>query len=207
MVSTIEIHDRLLAIATTLSSRLTDTIEKNGPIELPPRPIIPFAERLCKAVNGQMISVRAAEAIWRRVVAKAEAEAPGKPLIDYVAQVDPAVLKSCGLSRAKVKTLGVIATVAQSGRLDAEYLGRLSPEERSAILTDIWGIGQWTADMMSIFYFGEADIWPDGDLAVRKTLTLLTSPRRKTVLTAEHFAPYRSYLALHMWRYVNAKPD
>ena len=100
MVSTIEIHDRLLVIATTLSPRLTDTIEKNGLIELPPRPSIAFAERLCKAVNGQMISVRAAEAIWRRVVAKAETEAPGTPLIDYVAQVDPEVLKSCGLSRA-----------------------------------------------------------------------------------------------------------
>ena len=103
--------------------------------------------------------------------------------------------------------MGAIATAAQSGRLDAEYIGQLSPGERSAILTDIWGIGQWTADMMSIFYFGEADIWPDGDLAVRKTRTMLTSSRRKTVLTAERFVPYRAYLALHMWRYVNAKPD
>ncbi len=126
--------------------------------------------------------------------------------MDYFAGVDPQVLRDCGLSRAKVKTMGAIAQVAQSGQLNATELEQLSTTERAERLIAIWGIGQWTADMMNIFYFGEPDIWPDGDLAARKTLEQLTSPRRKTTKTAAHFAPYRSILALHMWKHANTKP-
>ena len=58
-----------------------------------------------------------------------------------------------------------------------------------------------------MFWFGEEDIWPDGDVAARKTLEKLTSARRKTHRTALRFAPYRSYLALYMWQWVDAKPQ
>jgi DNA-3-methyladenine glycosylase II len=61
--------------------------------------------------------------------------------------------------------------------------------------------------MVNLFYFGEEDIWPEGDVTARKTLISLTSKRRKTVRSAERFAPYRSYLALYMWRWVDARPD
>ena len=100
-----------------------------------------------------------------------------------------------------------ILRAARSGGLDAEYLTTLSAQQRAAHLTSLWGIGQWTADMMNMFYFGEEDIWPDGDVAARKTLERLTSPRRKTVRTAARFAPYRSRLAIYMWRWLDAEPD
>ena len=83
----------------------------------------------------------------------------------------------------------------------------LSVADRNERLTALWGVGPWTADMMNMFYFGEADIWPDGDLAARKTLEGLTSKRRKTVRTAAHFKPYRSWLALYMWAHLDAPPD
>ncbi|MEM8810884.1 MAG: DNA-3-methyladenine glycosylase 2 family protein, partial [Cyanobacteria bacterium P01_G01_bin.38] len=79
--------------------------------------------------------------------------------------------------------------------------------DRAQRLTAIWGVGQWTADMMSIFYFGDPDIWPDGDVTARTNLIQLTSARRKTTLTAARFAPHRSYLALYMWRHSDAAPD
>jgi DNA-3-methyladenine glycosylase II len=72
---------------------------------------------------------------------------------------------------------------------------------------EIWGVGQWTADMLGIFYFGERDIWPDTDLAVWKTLQRLTSRRRKTTLTAAKFSPQRSLLAKYMWRIADASPN
>jgi DNA-3-methyladenine glycosylase II len=79
--------------------------------------------------------------------------------------------------------------------------------ERSAALTSIWGVGQWTADMMCMFYFGEHDVWPDGDVGARKTLERLTNRRRSTIRTAQLFAPHRSYLALYMWAHADARPE
>ena len=206
------IHNQLLQVATDLSVALESAIAQNGPIELPVNttsslPKHPYAERtfperLCRAVTGQQLSVRAAETIWQRVVASAGET----PLMDHFAQVDPSGLKSCGLSRAKVKTVSAIAHAYLNGQLNATELSQLSHAERTTRLTTIWGIGQWTADMMGIFYFGDPDIWPEGDVTARKTLENLTSKRRKTIRTATRFAPYRSYLALHMWKHVDATP-
>ncbi|MGC1219239.1 MAG: hypothetical protein WA883_17330 [Phormidesmis sp.] len=198
----IEIHQKLCAIASNLSPTLAAAIAHNGPIQLVPNQDIPFPERLCRAVTGQQLSIRAAQTIWGRVVLSASNE----NLIDYFDWVDGAVLKSCGLSAAKVKTVKAIAQAALRGQLDPTELSQLSAVERTKRLIALWGVGPWTADMMGIFYFGDEDIWPNGDVTARKTLEKLTSKRRKTVKTAARFVPYRTYLALHMWQYTDATP-
>jgi DNA-3-methyladenine glycosylase II len=197
-----EIHDRFITISQDLSPELAAAIARIGPLELVPRRDAPLPERLCRAVAGQQLSVKAAASIWGRVVESAG----DKSLIDHFAIVDPQVLRDCGLSGAKAKAMGAIAAAALAGELDAEVLGGMETAARTQRLTQIWGVGQWTADMLSIFYFGDADIWPEGDTTARKTLERLTSARRKTVRTAARFAPYRSYLALYMWRQADAKP-
>ena len=147
--------------------------------------------------------MKAARSIWSRV----EESAGGVPLLDHFHEGNAACLRGCGLSGAKTKTIITIADTHRTVGLDTEELRALSVPERTARLTSIWGVGQWTADMMNMFYFGEPDIWPDGDVAARKTLERLTSKRRKTVRTAQMFKPYRSWLALYMWAHVDAPPD
>ena len=196
-----EIHDRFLTIAQDLSPDLAGAIARTGPVELVPHQDLPLPERLCRAVAGQQLSVKAAASIWGRVVESAE----GKSLIDHFATADPQVLRDCGLSGAKAKAVGAIAAAAMAGELDAEVLGGMETAARTQQLTQIWGIGQWTADMLNIFYFGDPDLWPDGDTTARKTLEQLTS--RNTTRTAARFAPHRSYLALYMWRQADAAPD
>lgn len=198
------VHEHLLEVARSLTPSLSNAIAQNGVLTLSPQPESPFAERLCRAVAGQQLSIKAAASIWRRVVASAP---EGMDLMAHLYVVDAAVLRACGLSGAKVRAVGAIAQAAQSGQLTATDLQQLSTAERTQRLTALWGIGQWTADMMNIFYFGEPDIWPEGDVTARKTLETLTSKRRKTMRTAKRFEPYRSYLALHMWRHVDATPD
>lgn len=205
-----EIHQRFLVAARELSPVLEGAIARNGPLELTLDQQMPFAERLCRVIAGQQLSTKAARAIWNRVIISAAAvpeTVPEQSLIDYFAAVDPAVLRACGLSGAKVRAIGGIAQAARAGQLDATELGAMDYGDRTQRLTALWGVGQWTADMMSIFYFGDADIWPDGDVTARKTLERLTRKRRKTTRSAASFAPYRSYLALHMWRHVDAAPD
>lgn len=196
------IHARFLDIAAGLGPALRAAITHAGPLNFSPDASAPLAERLCRSVAGQQLSVIAARTIWGRVIAAA-GEAP---LMDFIADPNAEALRACGLSGAKTRALLAIAAEARAGGLEAAALAGLSHAERSAHLTALWGVGQWTADMASIFYFGDEDVWPDGDVAARKTLIRLTSPRRKTVRTAARFAPHRSRLALYMWRHVDAPP-
>ncbi|MEM7770735.1 MAG: DNA-3-methyladenine glycosylase 2 family protein [Cyanobacteria bacterium P01_A01_bin.37] len=197
------IHTQFIEIAKDVSPLLAGAIANTGPLELAPRQETPFAERLCRAVAGQQLSVKAAKTIWGRVVANAA----GLPFIEYVAVATPETLRTCGLSASKAKAMRAIAQATLDGQIDATELGALDHGDRTQRLTAIWGVGQWTADMMGIFYFGDPDIWPDGDITARKTLEKLTSSRRKTTRTAARFAPHRSYLALYMWRQANAAPN
>lgn len=196
------IHARFVDTARELSPALSDAIAALGPVELTSRADLPFADYLCRAITGQQLSVKAAKTIWGRV----EDSAGGTPLIEHFHDANSDLLRSCGLSGAKTKTVCAIAALARQGELKDDDLRAMSAAERTMHITAIWGVGQWTADMMNMFWFGEPDIWPDGDVAARKTLERLTSPRRKTVRTAARFAPHRSYLALYMWRHVDAKP-
>jgi len=197
------VHHHLVAAAGDLSPALEAALVRLGPLEFPRRDSQSFPHYLCRAISGQQISVKAAQSIWNRV----EASAGDAPLLEHFVAENTDILRACGLSGAKTKTIITIADTHRNVGLDTDELRALSIAERTARLTAIWGVGQWTADMMNMFYFGEADIWPDGDVAARKTLERLTSKRRKTVRSAERFKPYRSWLALYMWAHADAPPD
>lgn len=202
-MSTENVHTHLSEVADGFAPALAAALRRLGPQDFRRRDDLPFPEYLCRAISGQQISVKAAQSIWARVVESAD----GQSLVDHFAACDGVALRACGLSNAKVKTIQGIARTHLEDGLDIATLKPLTAEERAARLTTLWGVGAWTADMMNMFYFGEQDIWPDGDVAARKTLEKLTSKRRKTVRTAERFRPYRSWLAIYMWAHVDAPPD
>ena len=195
-----EIHAKFVDIARELSGELADAIANTPSLKLTTRQDTPFSERLCRAVAGQQLSVKAAASIWSRVVDSADDQS----LVNYFSTVSPETLRDCGLSTAKAKAMRAIALATLANQLNESLLSELDHNDRTRCLTEIWGVGQWTADMMGIFYFGDPDIWPDGDTTARKNLERLTSRRRKTVRTAARFAPYRSYLALYMWHQADA---
>ncbi|MDI5986758.1 DNA-3-methyladenine glycosylase 2 family protein [Halomonas sp. M4R5S39] len=197
-----EIHRRFVEIAGGLSPVLVDALERGGPVAFRADASQPLAERLCRSVAGQQLSVKAARSIWSRVLTAAGS----MPLTEFLVETNGEAIRACGLSAAKTRAMCAIAREARAGGLEAGELRDLDHAARSRRLTALWGVGQWTADMISIFYFGDEDVWPDGDVAARKTLSRLTSPRRKTVRTAARFAPYRSRLALYMWRHADAPP-
>ncbi|MBT9311423.1 DNA-3-methyladenine glycosylase family protein [Leptothoe kymatousa] len=193
------VHSQCVAIARQINDNLARAIVAAGPLPLAPRQDVPFPVRLCRAVAGQQLSVKAAQSIWARVLA----QAAGQPLMDYFTAASPETLRSCGLSKAKAKAMGEIALAHRTHQIDAATLGNLDHKQRTQQLTKIWGVGPWTADMVGIFYFGDPDIWPDGDATACKCLATLTN-NQTTISTAAHFAPYRSYLALYMWHQADA---
>lgn len=198
-----EIHRRFIRIAQNLSPQLAHAIAQTQPLQLISRRETPLPEVLCRTITGQQLSVKAASSIWAKIMTKTKT----RSLVDYLAVVEINELRACGLSAAKSKAMQRIALAALAGELEVEELSAMDYRDRTQHLTALWGVGQWTADMMSIFYFGNLDIWPEGDTTARKNLERLTSRRRKTIRTAAHFAPHRSYLALYMWQQANPMQD
>jgi len=175
-------------------------LETVGPIHRQARRNLPLPESLCRAVAGQQLSVAAADTIWSRF----EAFRGQRPLVPFLAKVTDQDLRGCGLSFAKIRSVRAICQAADCGQLDPGRVMRMDHVDRTAYLTKIPGIGPWTADMIGIFYCGDTDIWPEGDLVARRTLQQLVGKRFRTVRVASTFSPWRSRLAMAMWRAVDA---
>ena len=170
-----------------------------GPIRRQARRSLPLPEKLCQAVAGQQLSVSAADTIWTRF----ETLRDGRPLVTFLSRVNDQELRGCGLSFAKVRSIRAIGEASKNGQLEDHRLIRMDHVERTELLTKIPGVGPWTADMIGIFYCGDPDIWPDGDLVAQRTLQQLVGRRSPTIRVTASFSPWRSRLAMAMWRAVD----
>jgi len=193
------LHGHLVAVAGTVARPLQEAITRVGPIALPRRDRVPFGRYLAEVVIGQQISPAAARTIWSRI--ESAAAAADEALPGYFRDGNAAAIRGCGVSRAKLTALIGIAEADAAGLFGRRILNALDHGERSARLRQLPGIGPWTCDMASLFYFRAPDIWPEGDLAVQRTFRRLIG-RRSPERAAARFTPYRSHLALAMWRLV-----
>ncbi len=198
------IHRHIVTIADDVSARLAEALRDVGPVTLQDRSRYGIAYFLSRAVVGQQLSTKAARSIWRRVTSAASADGPS--VTGFFTSANAEQLHQCGVSRAKVTALCGIFEAERAGRLSSETLSALDRSERERQLSRLIGIGPWTCDMASIFFYCCPDIWPEGDVAVQRTFRRLVG-RRKPEPAARRFAPYRSYLALSMWRVVDGQPD
>lgn len=195
------LHRRFVATARAVHPDLANAVSAVGPLPPLEPPRLGLPEALCRAVVGQQLSTRAARAIWGRLTASA-----GDDLIAYLGRATEEELRACGLSAAKVRALGAVQAAQATGKLDADALSRLDAGTRAQALTAIRGVGPWTADMMALFWFRDPDVWPGGDLAVRRTLQRLTAPEQPADEAAARFAPHRSLLARYLWRITDLQP-
>ena len=201
-----ELHASFKRRARRVSAALAREVAELGPIGFPARRHRDLAIYLSRVVVGQQLSTHAARSIWSRIETAAAEQGLGLAALFTTDHTE--TLRRCGLSAAKVKALAAIGAAAHEGRLSARALARLAHEARHEALCSIWGIGRWTADVTSMFYFREPDIWPDGDLTVRNTFARYVEghARLSVADAAALFAPHRSFLALYMWRIADRGP-
>ena len=198
-----EVYVRFLQAASLVSGELRKAIEEIGPIDFPQRKDNGVAYFLARAVVGQQLSTKAARSIWRRVEGSAVSSGVGIP--GFFEEGNEGVLRTCGVSKNKVRTLLGIREAEAIGLLDRKKVHGMDHRSRSTHLMTMWGIGQWTCDMVSIFYCRNPDVWPAGDVTVEKTFARFTK-RRNPSRAVKLFVPYRSFLALYMWRIVDGTP-
>jgi DNA-3-methyladenine glycosylase II len=156
---------------------------------------------LLRTIVGQQVSVAAAASMWRKLEAElGEGFTPGCLL-----SRDFDTLRACGLSRQKQAYARSLCELVAGGALDLHALPA-DDEEAIALLTQIKGIGRWSAEIYLLFAEGRPDIWPAGDLAVqegvKRLLGLDQRPAEKaTRALAEPWSPQRGAMAIFTWHF------
>ena len=164
-------------------------------------------QSLVSSVISQQLAVKAADTIHGRLNQLAK----GQITPVRIAKLSEAALREIGVSGAKSKTIQGLAQAALTGSVPINDLHELSDEDVFNGLTSLWGIGPWTVDMFMMFQLHRLDIWPIGDLGVRRgwesihKLSEQIEPKALDV-KGEKFRPYRSVVAWYCWRHLdNAK--
>jgi DNA-3-methyladenine glycosylase II len=130
------------------------------------------------------------------------------PLPSELAATSDEQLRAVGLSRQKSAYLKDLGARVTSGELPIETLHELTDDEVIAALTQVKGIGRWTAQMFMMFRLGRPDVLPDLDLGIQKgiqrayRLRKLPKPERVLKIGAK-WAPYRTVASWYLWRYVD----
>jgi DNA-3-methyladenine glycosylase II len=164
-----------------------------------PRLRDPGYTTLLRTIVGQQVSVAAAASVWNKLESLlGEGCAPEK----LIAQ-DFDALRACGLSRQKQGYARSLAELILSGALPLHALPE-DDEEAIAYLTQVKGIGRWSAEIYLLFAEGRGDIWPAGDLAVqegvKRILGLEERPSEKAIREiAESWRPHRGAAAIFTW--------
>jgi DNA-3-methyladenine glycosylase II len=162
------------------------------------------AQTLLRTIVGQQVSVAAARSMW----AKLEAAFGSPPDLSRLLNATDEEMRAAGMSWQKAGYIRSLAGLVLSGELDLGTLPE-DDEEAIALLTQIKGIGRWSAEIYLLFAEGRADVFPAGDLAVLveigRLLGLPEKPSEKQLRElAEPWRPYRGAAAVLAWHSYNS---
>lgn len=156
---------------------------------------------LVESIISQQLASAAAEAIFARF----KKLYPKFPTAGHILNTKDAKLRSVGLSGMKVEYLKDLAQKIEDKKLKMRSLSKMSDDEIIEHLTQVKGIGRWTAEMFLIFSLGRLDVLPTGDLGLRKGVQMAFSlselPKPKEVeKIGMRWKPYRSVATWYLWK-------
>jgi len=190
-----DVADRDVQVATALSS-VGYPVARVRP---------PGFESLLRIIVGQQLSVRAADTIFARLKALTGPQVNAQTLLN----VPPEDLRGAGLSKAKMRYAQAAAEAVETGDINFATLPQLAETDAVKQLTQVPGIGPWTAQIYLLFCDGRPDVWPAGDLALQEALRRLKGfderPTAKASIdSVAPWAPYRGAMAIFLWHYYAA---
>jgi 3-methyladenine DNA glycosylase/8-oxoguanine DNA glycosylase len=186
-----------------VDAKLSRLIERVGPFAMPTRETMSPFQMLLHSIVYQQITGKAAASIHGRLVALFPGAKPGPRKMQ---KLSDEALRAAGMSRPKVRAARDLADKTLDGTVPSlRQLERMDDEAIIARLTQVRGIGQWSAEMMLIFQLGRADVLPVTDLGVRKGFQLSHGGRelpepKKLLRYGERWRPYRSVASWYLWR-------
>ena len=155
---------------------------------------------LATSILSQQLSTKAAATIIHRVEKMARGITPRK-----ISRLTSIQLREAGASGAKVRSLVELSDVFLDKKSSVHRLHELTDDEIEEVLLPLFGVGRWTIEMFMMFKLGRVDVWPVGDLGVRRGWEKIHRLRseitpKKLQLSGEKFSPYRSHVAWYCWR-------
>ncbi|MBK5926787.1 3-methyladenine DNA glycosylase [Rhodobaculum claviforme] len=174
--------------------RFAHALRLTGPVPLRRRP--DGFGALMGAIVSQQVSVAAAVAIWGRL------EAAGLTDPAAIPAAPDEALRAAGLSRQKVR---YVRALAEAG-IDFDALRGLPDAQVVSTLTEVPGVGRWTAEIYAMFSLGRADVFAPADLALQESARVLFAlpdrPREAALRRmAEAWTPWRAVAARLLWAY------
>ncbi len=156
---------------------------------------------LIESIISQQLATSAADAIFKRF----KGLYPKFPTASEILATRKSKLRQVGLSGMKIEYLKDLAKHVNEGKLNMRSLSRMSDEDVISHLTQVKGIGRWTAEMFLIFSLGRQDIFPVGDLALRKGIQILFSlqeiPKQiEAEQLGQRWKPYRTIATWYIWK-------
>ena len=162
---------------------------------------------LCKSIIGQQISVAAANSVFLKFKKKCKNKISAK----VVNQLSSTSLKSCGLSRQKVKGIKDLAKKTMNKSFKPSLIKRMSDEEAIEYLSELRQIGRWSAEMILLFTYNRPNIWPVQDIGLLRAISKnykkrYLPPNTFINLLYKRFSPYCSVATWYLWRSIDPEP-
>lgn len=174
-------------------------IAKHGPCSLSERKESAF-RALAWSIIGQQLSAKAAATITSRV--EKIVSSPFMP--QNVMRVSSDQLRQAGMSARKASSLIALAELSASGRLSFDALHEMDDEDVIAVLTQVSGIGRWTAEMFLIFGLGRPNVQSLGDAGLRRAARLIYGEGMPIESLWDRWSPWCSVASWYLWRHLDS---
>jgi len=164
-------------------------------------------KELIEHVISQQLSVKASDTIFKRFVNLFSKN--NFPTAEQILAIEDEKIRSAGISYSKITYIKSVANAFVSDLIDIEKIRKQSDEEVIAELTQIKGIGQWTAEMVLISTLKRPDVFSIGDLGLRNAITKLygITDRKEMLKLSETWSPHRSTACWYLWRSLENKSE
>jgi DNA-3-methyladenine glycosylase II len=162
---------------------------------------------LCKSIIGQQISVAAANSVFLRFKKKCK----NKITARTVNKISSASLKTCGLSRQKVRGIKELAKKIINKNFKPSLIKKMNDDEAIEYLSTLKQIGRWSAEMILLFTFNRSNVWPLQDIGLLRAISNNYKKKYyppKTFLDKlyKKFTPYCSVATWYLWRSIDDEP-
>jgi DNA-3-methyladenine glycosylase II len=162
---------------------------------------------LCKSIIGQQISVAAANSIFSKFKKKCKNKINAK----MISKLSASQIKSCGLTRQKVKGIKNLAKQTLNKTFNSKLIPKMSDEEAIIYLSQLKQIGRWSAEMILLFTYNRSNIWPIQDIGLLRGISKnykkkYLPPESYVKLLNKRFTPYCSVATWYLWRSIDPEP-
>jgi len=159
---------------------------------------------LCRVVVGQQLNTRVADLIWFKFKKRCK----GRIIPKMVLKISSRSLKSAGLSRQKISYLQIIARAFQNKSFNFRDIKKMDDTEAIEYITNLKGLGVWSAEMFLMFNLNRSDIFPVKDIGLLRAISKnykVSYPPSKRFLNkiSKMHSGYRSVFTWYMWRSID----